>query len=129
MIALYNLRKKGTILTLEEDELLAEMVRNYPCFYRKKPQKNKQTWKEHKERKKKSLKGKKETIVLWPIIPFKHSMPSPSVKCISPALHILCVLCVFYVFMYFMCIKIKSKTLKYEKGVTCRWIWKCDWNN
>ena len=35
MSALNNLRKKGTILTLGENELLAEMVRNYPCFYDK----------------------------------------------------------------------------------------------
>ena len=35
MIALYNLRKKRTILTLGEDELLAEMVRSYPCFHDK----------------------------------------------------------------------------------------------
>ena len=30
MSALINLRKKGTILTLGEGELLAEMVRSYP---------------------------------------------------------------------------------------------------
>ena len=58
MSALNILRKKGTILALGEDELLAEMVRSYPCFYDK-------TWKEHKERKNMSLKRKKETIVLW----------------------------------------------------------------
>ena len=85
MSALNNLRKKGTILTLGEDELLAEMVRSYPYFYDK-------TWKEHKEQKNKSLKPKKETIVLRPIILFKHSIPSPRVKCISPALHIICVI-------------------------------------
>ena len=33
MSALNNLRKKGTILTLRENELLVEMVRSYPCFY------------------------------------------------------------------------------------------------
>ena len=38
MIASNNLRKKGTFLTLREDELLDEMVRSYPCFYDK-------TWK------------------------------------------------------------------------------------
>ena len=35
MSALNNLRKKGTFLTLGEDEFLAEMVRRYPCFYDK----------------------------------------------------------------------------------------------
>ena len=35
MSALNNLRKKETFLTLGEDELLAEMVRNYPFFYDK----------------------------------------------------------------------------------------------
>ena len=35
MSALNNLRIKGTILTLGEDELLVEMVRSYPCFYNK----------------------------------------------------------------------------------------------
>ena len=39
MSALNNLRKKGTILTLGENELLVEMVRSYACFYDK-------TWKE-----------------------------------------------------------------------------------
>ena len=57
MSALNNLRKKGNFLTLGEDELLAEMVRIYPRFYDK-------TWKEHKERKNKLLKCKKQTIVL-----------------------------------------------------------------
>ena len=33
MTALNNLRKKRNFLTLGEDELLAEMVRSYPCFY------------------------------------------------------------------------------------------------
>ena len=41
MSALNNLRKKGTSLTLGEDELLAERVRSYPCPYDK-------TYKEHK---------------------------------------------------------------------------------
>ena len=55
MIALYNLRKKGTILTLGEDELLAEMVRSYPCFYKKKKKKKKQgTKKEVIERQKRN---------------------------------------------------------------------------
>ena len=35
MGALNNLRKKGTSLTLEEHELLAERVRSYPCVYGK----------------------------------------------------------------------------------------------
>ena len=33
------------------------------------------------QRKNKVLKRKKETVVLWPIIHFKLSMPSPNVKC------------------------------------------------
>ena len=33
--ALNNLRKKGTSLTLKEDELLAEQVSSYPCLYDK----------------------------------------------------------------------------------------------
>ena len=112
---LNNLRKKETILTLGEDEVVVEMVRSSPCFYDK-------TWKEHKERKNKSLKCKKETIK--EVILFKHYMLSPSVKCISQALHIICV-----IKKWLGQIKINSKTLKYEKGVTCWWIWKCDWNN
>ena len=35
MSALNNLRKKGTSLTLGEDELLAKRVRSYPCLYDK----------------------------------------------------------------------------------------------
>ena len=85
MNALNNLMKQETFLTLGEEELLAEMVRNYPCFFDK-------TWKEHKERRNQSLKRKKETIVSWSIILFKHSISSPSVKCILPALHIICVI-------------------------------------
>ena len=83
MSASNNLTKKGTILTLGEDELLAEMVSSCPCLYGK-------TWKEYKEQQNKSLKRKKETIVLWPIILFKHSMPSPGMKYISSAVHITC---------------------------------------
>ena len=41
MSALTNLRKKGTSLTLGEDELLAERVRSYPCL-------NDKICKEHK---------------------------------------------------------------------------------
>ena len=33
--ALNNLRKKGTSLTLKEDELLAEEASSYPCLYDK----------------------------------------------------------------------------------------------
>ena len=62
MSAVYNLRKKGTVLILGENELLAEMVRSYPCFYKKK---KKKIWKEYKERKKNSLKSKKEIIVQY----------------------------------------------------------------
>ena len=43
MSALNNLRKKGTSLTLGEDELLAETVGSYPYFYDK-------TFKEEKEK-------------------------------------------------------------------------------
>ena len=43
MRALNNLRKKGTSLTLGEDERLAEKVRSYLCIYGK-------TCKEHKEK-------------------------------------------------------------------------------
>ena len=35
MSALNNLRKKGTSLTLGEDELLAKRVSSYPCLYNK----------------------------------------------------------------------------------------------
>ena len=35
MSAVNSLRKKGISLTLEEDELIAERVRSYPCFYDK----------------------------------------------------------------------------------------------
>ena len=52
MSALNNLRKKGTFLTLGEDELLAEMVRSYPCFHDK-------TWKEHKKQKKQVIEMQK----------------------------------------------------------------------
>ena len=75
MSALNNLRKKGTPLTLGENELVAEIVRSYPCLYDK-------TCKEHKERENKALKRKKRNN--------KPFMPSPNVKCISPALHIIC---------------------------------------
>ena len=43
MSALYNLRQKGIILTLGEDELLTEMVRSHPCFYKKKKKPLKRT--------------------------------------------------------------------------------------
>ena len=52
MSALNNLRKKGTVLTLEEDEHLAEMVRTYLWFYNK-------TWKENKERKNEVIETQK----------------------------------------------------------------------
>ena len=32
MSVLNNLKKKGTILTLGEGEIYAEMLRSYPCF-------------------------------------------------------------------------------------------------
>ena len=35
MSVLNNLRKKGTVLTLGEGELLSEMAKSYPCFYDK----------------------------------------------------------------------------------------------
>ena len=83
MSALNNLREKGTSLTMGENELLAERVRRYPRLYDK-------TCKEHKKRKNKGLKRKGETMVSWPIK--KAPMPSPNVRCISPALHIICVI-------------------------------------
>ena len=83
--ALNNLRKKETSLTLRENMLHAERVRSYPCFYNK-------TCKEHKERRNKAFNRKKETVSRLIIILFKHSMPSPNVKRISLALHILCVI-------------------------------------
>ena len=85
MSALNNLRRKGIFLTQGGDELLAEMVRINTCFHDK-------TSKEYREWKKKSLKRKNETIVSWPIIISKHSMPFPNVKYISLALYIVCVI-------------------------------------
>ena len=58
MTVLNKLRKKETPPTLGENELLAERMRSYPCLYDK-------TYKEHRERKNKGLKRKKETIVSW----------------------------------------------------------------
>ena len=43
MSSLNYLRKRGASPTLEEDELLAERVKSYPCFYDK-------TCKEHQKR-------------------------------------------------------------------------------
>ena len=43
MSALNNLRKKGTSPAMEEDELLPERVRSFPCLYDK-------TCKEHNEK-------------------------------------------------------------------------------
>ena len=42
-------------------------------------------------RAKKKQERKKETIAPWPIILFKHSIPSVNVKCISPAF-IICII-------------------------------------
>ena len=75
MSALYNLRQKGTILTLGEDELLTEMVRSHPCFYKKKKKKKKNPEKNTRNEKRSHWKVKKETIVLRPIILFNYSMP------------------------------------------------------
>ena len=73
MSALDNLSKKGTSITLGEDELLPERMRSYPCLYDK-------ICKQRKERKNKALKRKKETKRPWSIILFKHYMPSPNVN-------------------------------------------------
>ena len=81
--ALNYLSKKRTSLSLGEDELLAERVRSYPCFYDK-------TCKEHKDQKHKALKGKQETIISWPIILFKHSMPSPNEKNFAGPAYYMC---------------------------------------
>ena len=81
MSALNNLRKKGTPLTLGENQLLAEMVRSYPCLYDK-------TNREHKKRKSKALKRKKRNASIVADKPFKPSMPSRNMKCISPALYV-----------------------------------------
>ena len=43
MSALNNLRKKGTSPAMEEDEILPERVRSFPCLYDK-------TCKEHNEK-------------------------------------------------------------------------------
>ena len=57
MSALDNLRKKGTILTLGEDELPPEIVRSYLCFYDK-------TGKEHKETKNQVMETQKRNNVI-----------------------------------------------------------------
>ena len=77
MSALNNLKKKGTILTLGDSKWWEAIL-----AFATKPEKAKAShW-----------NAKKEAIVLWSIILFKHSMPYPSVKCISPALNIICVI-------------------------------------
>ena len=46
----------------------------------------------YRAKEKQGIEMQKETIELWPIIPFKDSVPSPNVKCISSPLLIVCII-------------------------------------